>query len=77
MLDTIVADVNWDGCDIFTENSNIEGMSTETMPEFEDKSTAANHYFPANTSRNSETRRKKKQKKSGTFLVAGIGREKN
>ena len=44
-----------------------------SMPESEDTSTAANHSFPANTSHNSETRRKK----PGTFSVAGIGRKKN
>jgi hypothetical protein len=51
-------------CDIFTENSNIEEMSTQPMPECEDTSTAANHSFPANASRNSETRRKRKSGKS-------------
>jgi hypothetical protein len=56
-VDTNVADVSEDMCDIFTENSNVEEMSTEPMPEFEDTSTAANHFFPANTSRNLETRR--------------------
>jgi hypothetical protein len=39
-------------------------MSTEPMPESEDTSTATNHTFPANTSRNSETRRKRKSGKS-------------
>ena len=62
--DTVVVDVNEDMCDIFTENSNVEEMSTEPMPESEDTSTAANHFFPANTSRNSETRRKRKSCKS-------------
>ena len=48
-VDTIAVDVNEDMCDIFTENSNVEEMSTEPMPESEDTSTAANHSFPANT----------------------------
>jgi 5-methylcytosine-specific restriction endonuclease McrBC regulatory subunit McrC len=48
------------GFEIFTENSNIEEMSKESMPESEDTSTAANHSFPANTSCSSETRRKRK-----------------
>jgi hypothetical protein len=61
-VDTIVGDVNGDMCDIFTENPNVEEMSTEPMPESEDTSTAANHSFPANTSRNSETRWKKRGK---------------
>jgi hypothetical protein len=61
-VDTIVVDVNEDICDIFTVNSNVEEMSTEPTPEFEDTSTAANHSFPANASRNSETRRKKAEK---------------
>jgi hypothetical protein len=52
--DTIVEDVNENMCDIFTENSNVEEMSTEPIPESEDTSTTAN------TSRNSETRRKRK-----------------
>jgi len=53
-------------CDIFTENSNVEEMSTDPMSESEDTSTAANHSFPAtcNTSRNSEKRRKTKNGKS-------------
>jgi hypothetical protein len=34
------------------------------MPESEDTKTAANHSFPANTSRNSETMRKRKNGKS-------------
>ena len=55
-VDTIVVDVNEDMCDVFTENSNVEEISTEPMPESEDMSTAANHSFPANTSLNSETR---------------------
>jgi hypothetical protein len=63
-VDTIVVDVNEDMCDIFTENSNVEDMSTYPMPESEDTSTAANHSFPANTSRNSETRRKRKSRNS-------------
>jgi hypothetical protein len=76
-VDTIVVDVNEDTCDIFTENSNVEEMSTEPMPESKDTNTAANHSFPANTSRNSETSvEKKKQKKPSTFSVAGIGRKK-
>jgi len=40
-IDTIVVDVNEDMCDIFTENSNVEEMSTEPRPESEDTSTAA------------------------------------
>ena len=40
------------------EKSNVEEMSTEPLPESKDTSTAANHSFPANTARNSETRRK-------------------
>jgi len=63
-VDTIVVDVNDDMCDIFTENSNVDEMSKEPMPESEDTSTAANHSFPANTSSNSETRRKRKSGKS-------------
>ena len=63
-VDTIVADVNEDLCDVFTENSNIEEMSKEPMRESEDTSTAANHSFPANTSRNSEKRRNRKSGKS-------------
>ena len=59
-----VVDVNEDMCDIFTENSNVEEMSTEPMPESEDTSTAANQSFPAKTSRNSEIRRKRKSGKS-------------
>jgi len=51
-------------CDIFTENSNVEVMSKEPMPEPEDTSTAANHSFPTNTSHNSETRQKRKSGKS-------------
>jgi len=51
-------------CDIFAENSNVEEMSTEPMPESEDTSTAANQSFPDNTSRNSEIRRKRKSGKS-------------
>jgi len=51
-VDTIVVDVNEDACDIFTENSDVEEMSTAPMPETEDTSTAANHSFPANISRN-------------------------
>ena len=39
-------------------------MSTEPMPESEDKSPTANYCFPANTSRNLETRRKRKGGKS-------------
>jgi len=63
-VDTIVVDVNKDMCDIFIENSNVEEMSTEPMPDSEDTSTAANHSFPANTSRNSETTWKGKSRKS-------------
>jgi hypothetical protein len=62
--DTVVVDVYENMCDIFTENSNVEEMSTEPMPESEDTSTAANHFFPSNTSHNSETRRKRKSGKS-------------
>jgi hypothetical protein len=51
--DTIVVDVNEYMCDIFTENSNVEEMPTQPMPESKYMSTAANHSFPANTSRNS------------------------
>jgi hypothetical protein len=40
-----------------------EELSTEPMPESEDMSTVANHSFPANTSRNSETRWKRKRGK--------------
>jgi len=50
-------------CDIFTEHSNVEEMSTEPIPKSKDSNTAANHSFPANTSRNSETRRKRKSGK--------------
>jgi hypothetical protein len=67
-VDTIMVDVNDDMCDIFTENYNVEEMPTEPMPESEDTSTAANHSFPANTSSNSETRRKTKSGKSQHFL---------
>ena len=35
-----------------------------SMPESEDTSAAVNHSFPANTSSNSETRRKRKSGKS-------------
>jgi len=63
-VDTIVVDGNEDMCDIFTENSNVEKMSTRPISESEDTSTAANQSFPANTSRNSETRRKRKSGKS-------------
>ena len=63
-VDTIVVDVNKDMCNIFTENSNVEEMSTEPMPDSEDTSTAANHSFPANTSCNSETMWKGKSRKS-------------
>lgn len=47
------------------------------MPESEDTSTAANHSFPANTSRNSETRRKRKSGKSQPLyqLLALEGRK--
>ena len=51
-----------------TENYNVEDMSTEPMPESEDTSTAANHSFPGNTSRNSETRRKRKSGENRHFL---------
>jgi hypothetical protein len=61
-VDTIVVDVNEDMYD------NVEEMSTEPMPESEDMITAANHSFPANTSRNSETRRKRKAEKARHFL---------
>jgi hypothetical protein len=72
-----VVDVNEDMCDIFTENSNVEEMSTEPMPESEDTSTAVNHSFPANTSRNSETRWKRKSGKSQALsqLLALEGRK--
>ena len=63
-VDTILADVIEVTCDIFTENSNVEEILTEPLPESEDKNTAANHSFPANTSRNSETRRKRKSGKT-------------
>ena len=63
-IDTIVVRVNEVMCDIFTENSNIEDMSTEPMPEPDDTSTAANRLFQAITSRISETRRKRKSGKS-------------
>jgi len=63
-VDTIVVDVNKDMCNIFTENSNVEEMSTEPMPDSEDTSTAANHSFPAITSRNSEKTWKGKSRKS-------------
>ena len=66
-VNTIVVVVNEDMCDIFTENSNVEGMPTKPMPESEGTNTAANHSFPANTSRNSETRRKRKRGKSQAF----------
>ena len=45
-VDTIVVDVTEGICAIWTENSNVEEMSTEPMPQSEDKSTAANHSFP-------------------------------
>jgi hypothetical protein len=63
-VDKILVDVNEDVCGIFTENSNVEEMSTKAMPESEDTRTAANHSLAANTSRNSETRRKRKSRKS-------------
>jgi homoaconitase/3-isopropylmalate dehydratase large subunit len=62
-VDTIVVDVNVVMCDTLTENSNVEELSTEPLAESEDTSAAANHSFPANTSRNSETRRKRKSGK--------------
>jgi hypothetical protein len=67
-VDTIVADVNKNMCDTLTENSNVEEMSTGPMPESEDTSTAANHSFPANTSRNLETRRKRKSQTLSQLL---------
>jgi len=63
-VDTVVVDVNENMCDIFTENSDVKEMSTEPTPESEDTCTAANHSFPANTSHNSETRRKRRSRKS-------------
>jgi len=63
-VDTIVVDVNEVMRDIFTENSDVEEMSTEPVPESEDIGAAANHSFPADTSRISETRRKRKSGKS-------------
>jgi len=51
-----VAIVNEVMCDIFTENSNVQEMSTESVPESEETSTDANHSFPADTSRNSEVK---------------------
>jgi hypothetical protein len=59
-----VVDINKNMCDIFTENPNVEEMSTEPMPDSEDTSTAANHSLLANTSCNSETRWKRKSRKS-------------
>ena len=59
-----MVDVEEDMCDILTENSKVQEMSTEPMPESEDRSTAASQSFPANISRNSETRRKRKSGKS-------------
>ena len=67
-VDTIVVDVDEDMCDIFTENSNVEEMSKQPTPEPEDTSTAANHPFPANTSRNSEKGGKEKAEKARHFL---------
>ena len=66
-VDTVVVDVNEDVCDIFTENSNVEEMPTQPTPESEYTSAVTNQSFPANTSRNSETRRKRKSGKSQAF----------
>jgi hypothetical protein len=52
-----------------TENSNIEEMAKESVPESEDTSTAANHSFPANTSHNSETRQKRKSQALSQLLA--------
>jgi len=43
-------------------------MSTEPVQESEDTGTAANHSFPVNTSRISETRRKRKSGEARHFL---------
>jgi len=63
-VDTIVVDVTDVMCNILTENYNVEEMSTEPMPESEDTNGVADHSFPANTSCNSETGRKRKSGKS-------------
>jgi hypothetical protein len=44
-------------------------MSTVPTPESENTSRAANHSFPSNTSRNSETRRKRK---SGSLALSQL-----